>query len=199
MIIEEYYVTGSKNPLRGKLKCDQCGDITDTDLGKCKKEKIKNSGGKTFCRSCNNKIRGIEKRGIPSLKKGKTYDHLRGPNSSQWKGGRYIGYDGYINILVDDRHRSVTGWRRYKKEHVLVMENHLNRKLKKGESIHHIDVDKQNNNINNLCIYTNEQDHKNMHKSLEKIGVDLLKLGLVKFENGKYTLLFDPLKIEKVE
>jgi len=199
MIIEKYPVKGESNPYRVKLKCDGCGHITDTSFGKQREKKINVGGGKTFCRSCNNKLGGKQRRGKPSPKLGKTYKHLRGENSSQWKGGKYIGSDGYVNILVDNRHHKITGWKRYKKEHVLVMEKILNRKLKKGESIHHIDVDKQNNNVDNLIIYTDEQDHKNMHKSLEKIGIDLLKLGFVIFDKKvrQYKINFDLSKLTK--
>jgi len=197
MVIKRYYVKGEKNPHRGVLKCEKCGNTNDVVLGKQREEKIKNNGGKTLCQSCNNKREGEKRRGKPSLRLGRTYEHLQGPNSSQWKGGKYIDVQGYVLVLVDNRHHSITGWKRYKKEHVLVMENHLKRKLIKGEKIHHIDVNKQNNDIANLCLYINEQDHKNMHKSLEKIGIDLLKLGLVKFENGEYKMVFNPLKIIK--
>ena len=70
------------------------------------------------------------------------------------------------------------------------MENQLNRKLVKGESIHHIDSNKTNNEITNLFLYTNEQDHKNIHKSLESIGVELLKKGLVYFDRNTMTYNF---------
>ena len=197
MIIEKYPVKGESNPYRAKLKCDSCGHITDTSFGKQREKKINDAGGKTFCRSCNNRIEGKKKRGKPSPKLGKSYEHLRGVNSSQWKGGKYIDSGGYVLILVDNRHHKVTGWRRYKKEHTLVMEKYLSRKLKKNENIHHIDVNKQNNDINNLIIYTDEQDHKNMHKSLEKIGIDLLKLGLVIFDKKtrQYKINFDVSKL----
>ena len=199
MIIEKYPVKGESNPFRVKLKCDGkgCGHITDTTFSKQKEKRINELNGKTFCRSCNNKIEGKKKRGKTSPKLGKTYEHLQGSNSSQWKGGRYIDSGGYVLILVDNRHHKITGWRRYKKEHVLVMEKFLKRKLKKGESIHHIDVDKQNNDITNLILYTDEQEHKRMHKSLEKIGIDLLKLGMVKFDREKkeYVMTFNLSKL----
>ena len=78
MIVEEYYIPKIKNPIRCKLKCDVCGVITDTNLSKYKREKIRLSDGKTMCRSCNNKKYGIQKRGQPSPKKGKLYPHLQG-------------------------------------------------------------------------------------------------------------------------
>lgn len=46
------------------------------------------------------------------------------------------------------------------------MEQHLGRKLKKGEVVHHIDGNKTNNNINNLQLMT-AKEHSKMHREKE--------------------------------
>jgi len=48
-------------------------------------------------------------------------------------------------------------------EHRLVMEEHLGRKLTKGEVVHHIDGIKANNHINNLMLFPNKRAHTMFH------------------------------------
>jgi hypothetical protein len=47
-------------------------------------------------------------------------------------------------------------------EHRYVMEQHLGRKLRHGEEVHHIDGNKLNNCIDNLRVLTTEE-HKKYH------------------------------------
>jgi hypothetical protein len=73
----------------------------------------------------------------------------RGSDNNLWKGGRIKTELGYIGILSDEypSMRSKTG---YIPEHRLVMARNLNRPLEKWESVHHIDGNKENNDISNL-------------------------------------------------
>ena len=66
----------------------------------------------------------------------------RGPESSRWKGGRFVRDDGYVVIRTGDGH--------YRFEHRLVMEKKLGRKLTRSETVHHINGDKQDNIEENL-------------------------------------------------
>lgn len=60
-----------------------------------------------------------------------------------------------------------------RKEHILVMEKYLGRKLNKGEVVHHIDGNKTNNDINNLKLMT-AKEHSKMHREKEiKAGKNL--------------------------
>lgn len=56
---------------------------------------------------------------------------------------------GYIKEVLQHQHR-------------VVMERVLNRKLKKGEIVHHIDGNKQNNNPKNLMVMT-QSEHIKLH------------------------------------
>lgn len=76
-----------------------------------------------------------------------------------WKGGKTLA-NGYVEISS----KAISPTR--KKEHQLVMENFLGRELRKNEVVHHIDGNKQNNNINNLALM-DITAHARMH-SLER-------------------------------
>ena len=48
--------------------------------------------------------------------------------------------------------------------HRLVAEKMLGRKLKPGEVVHHIDMDKRNNAPENLRVFKNQAEHALWHK-----------------------------------
>ena len=64
------------------------------------------------------------------------------------------------------------------KEHRLVMENYLGRKLGKDEVVHHIDGNRENNNIENLVLMT-RGEHSRHHRQEE------LKSGKILFKTIK--------------
>lgn len=72
---------------------------------------------------------------------------------------------------IDERgYRKVhVGRGKYQRQHRVVMEKHLGRKLHKDEVVHHINGIKTDNRIKNLKIMT-KQDHDELHngKSLCK-------------------------------
>jgi len=75
-------------------------------------------------------------------------------------------------------------------EHRIVMEEHLGRKLQSWEIVHHIDMDKLNNNFDNLWL-CNDSNHKKAHCSFEKLCVAAMykpvQFGFNK-KTGKYYL-----------
>ena len=81
--------------------------------------------------------------------------------------------------------------RRYVYLHRYNMEQYLGRKLLKSEIIHHIDMDKTNNDIGNLWLCTDSQ-HKIAHNSFNKLCAEGMKKAVqFKFnvETGRYYLI----------
>jgi len=60
------------------------------------------------------------------------------------------------------------------------MEREIGRKLETTEWVHHIDGDRTNNQSKNLCVMT-ELEHKQIHRRIEQVTFNLLKAGLVVF------------------
>lgn len=62
---------------------------------------------------------------------------------------------GYVQSYKDGKSR---------REHQIIMEKHIGRKLKKDEVVHHIDGNKRNNEISNLLL-TTRSEHAKIHKA----------------------------------
>ena len=73
--------------------------------------------------------------------------------------------------------------------HVVLMEEHIGRKLAPDECVHHIDGDKLNNKIDNLWL-CNKSSHMKAHRSIEGLLKGLMKRNITKFnrKTGKYEL-----------
>ena len=85
-----------------------------------------------------------------------------GEQARRWKGGKHIDKVGYVWISTPElRPRDKAGHqhRIYAKEHRLVMEKHLDRKLEKFETIHHKNGIKSDNRIENLDIVIRQKHY----------------------------------------
>ena len=78
---------------------------------------------------------------------------LTANKSGRYKGGKVL-QQGYMFIKV--------GYRQYRQENRIKMEEHLNRKLKTTELVHHKDGNRLNNDINNLEIMS-RSEHSKLH------------------------------------
>ena len=69
--------------------------------------------------------------------------------------------------------------------HRNIAEKHFKRQLGKNEIVHHINVDKLDNRIENFYICS-RKEHMYIHNNLEQIAGELFKKGVIGFKNGKY-------------
>lgn len=69
--------------------------------------------------------------------------------------------DGYYILFTDNLENA-------KREHRYVVEQNIGRKLKRKEIVHHIDMDKLNNDYDNLRIMSQEQ-HRQLHYAIRRV------------------------------
>ena len=127
--------------------------------------------------------------------------------------GNYIK-DGYRFLYMPREYKhpefNPTGDRRiYRSEHIIVMEDHLNKVLtseelsrhpcliknddkfyiKNGSIVHHINYIRIDNRIENLWLYKNDREHHN--SNINECLSSLIKLNQVLFSDGNYYLNHD--------
>lgn len=140
--------------------------------------------------------RAMQKMGIKSRKAAKRSQ--RGTQNANWKGGRVLAArskrqrgerssfgNGYYYVLMPDHPNANRSG--YVAEHILVITEHVGRALRKGEVVHHINLNKHDNRLENLAI-ARRQQHANWHVQLEELAVQLMNEGKIAFtvEHGYY-------------
>ncbi len=80
-----------------------------------------------------------------------------------------IDKKGYVFIYKLDHKYSKTkrGWI---PEHRAVVEDFIKRRLKKGECVHHLDENKENNKIENLMLFKSHREHAKFHVRVKQFG-----------------------------
>lgn len=160
-------------PQRVNYLCPICNEEFSTTKWRFSRKKT------PFCKNCASigSQKGIKK------------PQSSGENSGRWGGGRYISTDGYEMVKCENKFHP-SGRQKYKKAHVIILEESLGRELKTqqgnmGEQVHHIDGDKLNNNLTNLALCQDTREHRNLHCQLEKISFELIKRGIILFNHIK--------------
>ena len=161
---------------KAQFTCASCGETKEVDYYKNRQRKTE------FCLNCY------------------SVNVQTGVRKCKNKPRSYISSDGYRMIKVIGEYDS-GGKTLYKREHILVMEEYLGRKLETqrghmGEQVHHIDGDKLNNNINNLLLCNDTRHHKNVDCQLHELAFELVRNNIITFnkENEEYKIEWDNLK-----
>lgn len=89
-----------------------------------------------------------------------------GSLNGKWKGGRYKMVNGYIAVKVAPA--------RYRYEHRVIMEQVLNRPLKKSEVVHHKNGNTTDNRPENLELLQSNVKHLKEHHSKKRPPAELL-------------------------
>lgn len=135
-----------------------------------------------------------EKYNIPAEYRG--FDRYMGKNSSD-KNIIFKKVDkSYGNPFAVEKANSIQ-----MREHRYIMEKHLAREpklnkdylingkyLKPNCPVHHINLDKLDNRLENLYPCNNCSEHNKIHSSLIKLIDEMMKSSLIIFKNGKYVL-----------
>lgn len=79
---------------------------------------------------------------------------------------RIVASNGYVLVRVGKDHH-LADVRGYAYEHRLVAEKKLGRRLARGEQVHHVDEDKQNNVDENLEVVPSFAHHRALHRKTE--------------------------------
>ena len=94
-----------------------------------------------------------------------------GPKNPNWRGGRSVASNGYVLVRVGVG-RPLADVRGYAYEHRVVAEQKIGRPLTKGEQVHHLDKNKQNNDPANLEVLTFDE-----HAAEHRVRSDLRHKG----------------------
>ena len=137
--------------MKVKVKCDYCKRTFIKDSFRVNKHNF-------CCREHLNKW---------NSKKLSEYDRLENPMNKKWT--KKMRLKKREQVLE----RTGKGEKVYNKylgrhEHRVVAERMLGRKLKKNEVVHHIDLNKQNNDEKNLVVLPSNSEHSHLHQILKK-------------------------------
>src|SRR3990167_1095650 len=138
-------------------------ESTDRRLGrkycnaKCRGARLRVDSSKRYCIGCNTEL--VRRYNEGSKRWGeRKFCKLKcriGPLSANWKGGRTVK-DGYVHVTEN-------GIR--DKEHRMIAQRALGRKLKPNEIVHHVDCDGTTNRNNKLLI-CDRGYHKWLHDEM---------------------------------
>lgn len=81
-----------------------------------------------------------------------------GTKNGMWRNGRSVASNGYVLVRVGVDHH-LADVRGYAYEHRVVAETKLGRRLRRGEVVHHLDGNKENNSAGNLEVLTHAWHH----------------------------------------
>lgn len=91
-----------------------------------------------------------------------------------------------IKSIHETSHGYLMQGRHY--QHRKIMMDYIKRPLLEKERVHHIDLDKKNNILENLYLCPDLATHHKLHWQLNRHIKRFLELGVMSFKNGEYLL-----------
>lgn len=76
-----------------------------------------------------------------------------------------VDAEGYVRLFRPDHPNAFANG--YVHEHVLVAAEKIGRPIREGEEVHHVDLDKANNDPANLSVLTRSA-HQLLHRKIER-------------------------------
>lgn len=147
-----------------KTTCPQCREVFEVYPSRFKRMR------KPHCSMlCYAKTQSARKMGKNNPNWGKRKFRENNPN---WKGGTRLQGKGYTWVLKHE-HPAADAYG-YVSRARFVMEEHIGRYLQKGEIVHHIDEDKQNDNIGNLMLLKNLGEHVTLHNKKRGLSIKVV-------------------------
>jgi len=165
--------------------CDECGHEQWVSYWNINKK------DRHLCRHCSNRLNGKNKKGkYNSWNKGKRSD----PREI---GSFYLNSSGYYEVWIG-AHTLPDMAGGYYKEHRLMAEVKYGKELGDKELVHHINGDKTDNRPRNLSICKSQAHHRNIHNQLERLSMELVNSGLIKYNDVSNEYQLDPFLREQI-
>lgn len=104
-----------------------------------------------------------------------TLERRNGSRSPNWRGGTWYSpaLDTWFTYAPNHPNRNQKS---AVPTHILVAERRIGRYLRRGEVVHHLDLDRSNNDWENLCVMP-RGTHLVLHRVLGEVGIRLVCAG----------------------
>lgn len=171
--VRAYFKKHGKNPLYCSMPCSDLGRRKDTmdrqrfTCAQCGKEQSRRRkpGGRVYAEQiyCDRACKAA---------------HHKNVAMTRFNGGdikRHVKRHGYVHIALPAL-LSNTGRKREMLEHRYVMSKHLGRDLLPEETVHHIDGNRQNNDIGNLELFSSRHGPGQRVNDKVDFAIELMRL-----------------------
>jgi hypothetical protein len=166
-----------------KVRCICCGKVFEVVP-----YRLRNGKQISCSRECASQMLGRLLTGRPRLVTSKVLEEMK--HLYEWSGVpiNKIAFRLGLSRATVHSYARREGWGRYgrvfklRKRYRDAAEQLLGRKLKKGEHVHHIDGDKENNEPSNLTVFAGPKLHELAHRSLQLCAFQLLATGAIQWD-----------------